>query len=106
MIEKRKHPSIDISVVVSYDCYNNDGEIFEHGIGVALDVSMGGMLIETNNIIDANFIKVVFVNYDNRDIDIVGSVVHSRKSETGTTKTGICFHANGFSIWLCKHNRW
>ena len=92
MQNRRKYPRIDVSVPVSYDCYNDDGEIFEHGIGVALDISQGGILIETTGIIDANFVKVVFINYDNKTIGIVGSVVHSRKSENGKAKTGLCFH--------------
>ena len=92
MIDKRKYPRINVSVLVSYDCYNDDGEVFEHGVGVVLDISQGGLLIETNHIIDANFVKVVFVNYDKKTMNTVGSVVHSRKCENGKTRTGICFH--------------
>ena len=92
MQNRRKYPRIDVSVPVSYDCYNDDDEIFEHGIGVALDVSQGGILIESDAIIDANFVKVVFINYDKKAMGIVGSVVHSRKSGNGKAKTGLCFH--------------
>jgi hypothetical protein len=92
MKNRRKYPRVNVNVLASYNCYNNDGEIFEHGIGVILDVSCGGLLIESNSIIDANFLDVVFINYDNRDMKIVASVVYSRKIENGKTRTGLCFH--------------
>ena len=79
---------------VSYDCYDDDGEIFESKIGFALDVSLGGILIESHDIIDANYVKVVFVNKDNKVFSIIGSVVHSKKIENGKAKTGLCFHGN------------
>ena len=50
------------------------------------------MLIETDDIIKANYVEIVFVNYKNKIMSIVGSIVHSRKSENGKAKTGLCFH--------------
>ena len=92
MKEKRKHPRISVSVPVTYECCDDDGEIVEQSMGVVLDVSHGGILIESETIIDANFVKIVFINYDNKEFSIIGSVVHSSKSMTGKAKTGLCFH--------------
>ena len=78
--------------LASYDCYNDDGELFEQRLGAILDVSIGGMLIETDDIVAANYVKIVFVNHENKLLSIVGSVVHSRKTESGKAKTGLCFH--------------
>ena len=57
-----------------------------------MDISVGGMLIETDDIIKANYVEVVFVNHKNELMSVVGSIVHSRKSENGKAKTGLCFH--------------
>ena len=92
MKENRKHPRVNISVPVTYECYNDDGELVEHRMGVVLDVSLGGILIESETIIDANYVKIVFINYNNEDFSIVCSVVHSRRTKTGRAKTGFCFH--------------
>lgn len=92
--EQRKNPRIKVKVPISYDCYDDDGEMFEQKMGVALDVSIGGMLIETHDLIDANYIKVVFVNKDNKRLSIIGSIIHSRRTENGRAKTGLCFHGN------------
>ena len=92
MIDKRKYPRINIRVLASFDCYDEDGELFDQKLGVILDISLGGMLIETDDIIKANYVEIVFVNHEHRIMSIVGSIVHSRKSENGKAKTGLCFH--------------
>lgn len=94
MQNRRRYPRINVRTPVIYECYDDDGEIFEQRMGVALNVSQGGMLIESDRIIDANYIKIVFVSYDNEVLSIVGSVVYSRKTKNGKTKTGLCFHGN------------
>ena len=92
--ERRKHPRIKVKIPISYDCYDEDGEIIEQRMGVALDVSVGGILIETHDIIVANYVKVIFVNRDNKRLSIIGSVVHSKQLKNGKFNTGICFHGN------------
>jgi c-di-GMP-binding flagellar brake protein YcgR len=91
-MNKRKYPRVSIYVLASFDCYDEDGEIFDQKLGVILDISLGGMLIETDDIVKANYVEIVFVNYEHKLMSIVGSIVHSRKSENGKAKTGICFH--------------
>ena len=92
MNDKRKYPRVNIRVLGSFDGYNEDGELFYQNVGVILDVSLGGVLIETDDIIKANYVEITFVNYEDKIMSIVGSIVHSRKSKNGKAKTGICFH--------------
>ena len=91
-MNKRKYPRVSIYVLASFDCYDEDGEIFDQKLGVILDISLGGMLIETDDIIKANYVEIVFVNHEHNLMSIVGSIVHSRKSKKGKAKTGLCFH--------------
>ncbi len=91
-MNKRKYPRVNIRVLASFDCYNEDGELFNQKFGVILDISLGGMLIETDDILEANYVEIVFVNHERKLMSIVGSIVHSRKSENGKAKTGLCFH--------------
>jgi len=91
-MNKRKYPRVNIYILASFDCYDEDGELFDQKLGVILDISLGGMLIETDDIVKANYVEIVFVNYEHKLMSIVGSIVHSRKSENGKAKTGICFH--------------
>jgi c-di-GMP-binding flagellar brake protein YcgR len=91
-MNKRKYPRVNIYILASFDCFDEDGELFDQKLGVILDISLGGMLIETDDIVKANYVKIVFVNYEQKLMSIVGSIVHSKKSENGKAKTGICFH--------------
>jgi len=92
MKDKRKYPRVNTKVLASLDCYDEDGELFDQKLGVILDISLGGMLIETDDIIKANYVEIVFINHEHRLMSIVGSIVHSRISEDGKAKTGLCFH--------------
>ena len=91
-MNKRKYPRVNIYILASFDCYDEDGELFDQKLGVILDISLGGMLIETDDIVKANYVEIVFINYEHKLMSIVGSIVHSKKSENGKAKTGICFH--------------
>ena len=91
-MNKRKYPRVNIYILASFDCFDEDGELFDQKLGVILDISLGGMLIETDDIVKANYVEIVFVNYEQKLMSIVGSIVHSRKPENGKAKTGICFH--------------
>ena len=95
--EKRKYPRISVFVSVSYDCYDDDNEIIEQTIGTILDISEGGLLLESDTIVDANYVKLVIVGFDGNMYSIVGSAVHSRKLDSGKARTGICFHGSSKS---------
>ena len=95
--EKRKYPRIQVFVSVSFDCYDDDNEIIEQNIGTILDISEGGLLLESDNIVDANYVKLVIIGFDNDMYSIVGSAVHSRKLDSGKSRTGICFHGSSKS---------
>lgn len=94
MQERRKYKRVEVSVLFSYESYGDDEEVVEQGIGIIKDISLGGLLIESDTIIDANYIKVRFVNFDNTEKCIVASIVHSKKTEDGKVKTGVCFHSS------------
>ena len=44
------------------------------------------MLIETDDVIEANYVEIVFVNHEHELMSIVGSIVHSKKFENGKAK--------------------
>ena len=92
--DRRKYPRVNVNVLIFYDCYNEESEIFEQKLGTALDISQGGMLIESDSIMDANYIKLGFVNYNNELLGITGSIVWSRRKKDGKVLTGVCFHGS------------
>jgi c-di-GMP-binding flagellar brake protein YcgR len=92
--DQRKYPRVNVNVPIFYECYDEECELFEQKIGTALDISQGGILIETDHLMDANYIKIGFVNYQNELIEITGSIIWSRKKQDRKVHTGVCFHGS------------
>jgi len=47
VVEKRKYPRVQIQNLISYVCLDEDGNPVKHLMGSALDISQGGLLLET-----------------------------------------------------------
>ena len=102
--DQRKYPRVCVSVPIFYECYDEECEIFEQKTGTALDISQGGMLIESDRLMDANYIKIGFVNYQNELIEITASIIWSRQKQDRKVHTGVCFHGSqNESIKFASH---
>jgi hypothetical protein len=60
-------------------------------MGVALNVSQNGIQLETDRIIFAEHILLMFFDYKSNYLATQGKVVYSNKDESGKFKTGIQF---------------
>jgi hypothetical protein len=98
MEERRKQPRVNVMLPVTYACFHDNGKSLENRIGIVLNVSLNGMLLGSETIIDAKYVKLVFVSYDNKKSRIVGYVVNSRRNENGRVNTGLSFHGEKAEI--------
>lgn len=57
IINKRKYPRVKTSNGVSYVCIDENGNGIDQGMGRTLDVSLGGMLLETSVPIESKYIS-------------------------------------------------
>jgi hypothetical protein len=60
-------------------------------MGRALDVSTSGLMLESSDPIETDRVSLFSTDLDDSLIEIVGKVVYSRKSQTGSYKNGIQF---------------
>ena len=90
-IDRRKFPRIKVCNPVSYDCVDRDGILMDQNMGIAMDISQNGILLETAQMIRSKFIYLIFVDLENNLIRIIGRVVFSVKNKNGTYKSGINF---------------
>jgi hypothetical protein len=67
------------------------GDIFDEDVGVVLDISQGGILIESVCKILSDYVLLISVDLVSNLIEIRGKVVHCRKGKNGKYKTGISF---------------
>lgn len=90
-MEKRKYPRVETCNLISYLVIRANGEITDQGMGRALNISQGGILLETTRLILSEHISLMSVDLDNNLIEIKGNVVYSRDNGSGMIGNGIRF---------------
>ncbi len=93
--ERRKHPRFKTNDPISYVCLDNDGNRIKEGKGKAINVSKGGILIETQD--SFNWQEILLLNIDLKDksVCVKGRVVYSNTDDSGMVQTGIEFLETG-----------
>jgi hypothetical protein len=88
---RRKHPRLKIHVPVTYALLNGKMDLEPELIGIALDVSLGGILIESTNFVTNEYVVIGFVNIEKMDIKITCKMAYSQKTDGGFVHTGMSF---------------
>jgi hypothetical protein len=88
---KRKNPRVKTSNGVSYVCIDENGNEIEQGMGKTIDISIGGILLETSVRIESKYILIATIDLKGNLIEIRGKVVYSRKIEFREFLNGIQF---------------
>ncbi len=90
-VDRRKFPRVKIFNPIFYDCVDKDGNLLDQSMGIALDISQNGILLETAHILESKNIYLLFVDLENELIRITGRVIFSVKKKDGKFKAGINF---------------
>ena len=90
-VDRRKFPRVKVFNPVHYDCVDKDGNLLDQNMGLALDISQNGILLETPHRIESKNIYLLFVDVDNEQTRITARVIFSVKKKDGKFKTGINF---------------
>ena len=62
--DKRKHPRVSTSNLISFELYNDDGDLLNQSMARALNISQSGILIETAHKIAAERISLMSAGAD------------------------------------------
>ena len=92
--ENRAHTRVETSNLISFQCLDAASKPVHQGMGKALDVSTGGLMLESSGPIDTDYVSLLSADPDNSLVEILGQVAYSRQSQTGSYKTGIKFIGN------------
>jgi c-di-GMP-binding flagellar brake protein YcgR len=90
-IEKRQHTRIETLNLLSYTCLDAEGNEVDQGMGRTLNISAGGLLLETLMPIDSDFILLMAVGLQENFIEIKGRVAFCREGRDGKWETGVAF---------------
>lgn len=90
MIEKRKHVRLDMINPSEVQIYN-DGVLAREGKGRTLNISKGGVLLETPYPIEKGQKVALVITLEKEFVYISGSVAHTRRENDTCYKTGVAF---------------
>jgi c-di-GMP-binding flagellar brake protein YcgR len=89
--ERRKYPRVAVQSVFSYICLDEDGHPIDEGMGTTVDISQGGIMIETSRPIESETLLLVSVDKDKKMLEIKGKVVYTRAIGPSKHLSGIEF---------------
>jgi predicted Zn finger-like uncharacterized protein len=90
-VEKRKDQRVKTQNLISYYSVNEAGEIISHGLGIAMDISKGGILLQTSDAVVSSLITLAATDRKKNLIEVKGELVYSKKIFIGTFFSGIKF---------------
>lgn len=89
--EKRKHTRIDSLHLLNYLLYGETEDDATQGMGRTLNVSESGIQLETHTAIESGQKISLTIGIEENMVDIKGSVIYTKQSETGMYESGIEF---------------
>jgi len=91
MEEKRRHYRAKTVNLISYECVDENGSPWNQGMGRILDISKGGLLMETEALIQAKYVLLLSTDVEEELIKIKGEIIYSRNKKPKVFHTGIRF---------------
>ncbi len=89
--ERRKHPRIKIYYPISYVCTDEKDCIVQQNMGVVLNISQSGILIETADSVFSKYISLTSIDLNGNAIEIKGKIAYCKKNKTEKYRVGISF---------------
>ncbi len=70
---------------------DKDNCVVQQNMGVALNISQSGILIETADSVFSKYVTLISVDLKENMIEIKGKVAYCKKNKSGKYRTGISF---------------
>ena len=93
-IVDRAYQRVNIKKGLSYNGLDSNLNVIDRYMGVGIDISQGGIQLETARKINTEHILLMFFDYQSNYIATKGQVVYSIMAESGKFRTGIKFLGN------------
>ncbi len=88
----RKHRRVHSLNIISYECVDKEGNVVTRGIGKTLNISKGGILLETYVPIDTQYSILLSIDTEIELLmDVKAKAVYCRACEEGRFESGIEF---------------
>ena len=84
--------------MVFYTSIDDNNVESDQGVGKAIDISQGGLLLESHSAIETEKILLTTVNEKNELMEIKASVAYCREKKPGVFHTGVQFQEESDKI--------
>ena len=88
---KRKDERIHSTNLLTYFCVDENNQTILQGMGRTLNVSEGGILLETHVPIDSQHIVCLTIGMEEDLMHFRGKIAHSKRREDGKYESGVEF---------------
>ncbi len=89
--EKRKHLRLKTNCLFSFVCMDNNGNPIGDGVGRALNISQGGVRLETYSPIQTEYIQLTTSDIDEKLVNIKCKIVYSKIVDPHVFHLGVSF---------------
>jgi predicted Zn finger-like uncharacterized protein len=89
--DPRNGPRVKTKNLIDYSEINKSGKLISHGMGIALDISEGGMLIETPTCINSSTVRLAATDNKKNLTEVKGIINRTQKNSDGMYLHGIKF---------------
>ena len=90
-VNRRRYQRVKTCNLISFLSFDKTGKLISNGLGVALDVSQGEILLETPYSIETGLIVLATTDRENHLFKVKGKLLHSTKASNGLYHSGIKF---------------
>ncbi len=89
--KERKHNRIESFKLISYTCIDENNNVVSQGMGRTLNVSEGGILLETHVLVAVGTIVSLAIGLEDDLVNLSGKVMHNKPGKKGMFEAGIEF---------------
>jgi hypothetical protein len=90
-VDQRKYARIKTRNLIYHSSIDETGKLVSQGLGQALNISKGGILLETPYPIESDLLSLMATDAENNKIEIKGKLIYCTKLSTGMYRSGIEF---------------
>jgi hypothetical protein len=89
--DNRKHTRVETNIKASYVIIDDRGNKIEKGLGKILDISLGGVLLETIKPIGLHNILLTTSGIDDETLNMKGDVAYCKMEDSRTFKGDVAY---------------
>jgi len=90
-VDPRKYRRVKTQNLISYFSFDKAANLTSQGLGIAMDISKGGILLETPCPVKPGKLVLSATDRNNNLMELRGKMIHSTRSANGTYLCGIEF---------------